>query len=121
MEAICIKCGGAKKLPWHKCGKCGFVPDGDDLVKSVYCSIARFSGDGVRTENYKEELKQMQVAIRQGKTVDFDRVEIERLKKDQILLDHISPAMAWRAVFGFFLPAILLLGGIYLLLWIMRR
>lgn len=121
MKAICIKCGRAKQLPWHKCGKCGFVPDGDDLAKSVYCSIARFSGDEARTESYKEELKQMQVAIRQGESVDFDRVELERLKKEQALLDRISPATVWGAVIRFFLPAMLLLGGIYLLLWIIRR
>jgi hypothetical protein len=49
MKATCIKCGDPKKLPWQTCDKCGFVPEGEDLVKSVYCSVGRF------TDNPEEE------------------------------------------------------------------
>ena len=121
MKAICIKCGSAKRLPWHKCRKCGLLPAGDDLIKSVYCSFGRFSGDELRSENYEEELERFQAAIRKGEAVNFDEMELERLKKDQSMLHEISPSAVWWTVLRFFFPAFLVLGGIYLVLFILKR
>jgi len=58
-----------------------------------------------RATKFSEHLVQLSgslPAIRQGETVRFDIVELERLNIEQTLLDQISPAAVWGAVFRFF-------------------
>ena len=119
MKAICIKCGSAKTKPWHKCRKCGLVPSGDNLIKSVYCSTGRFDDDDDRSEAYIDQLLKMQKALRQGESIEYDQADLERLKEQEMLIDGLASAKVWGAVFRFFLPAILFLAVIYLLVFIL--
>ena len=119
MNAICISCGTAKGAPWHKCRKCGLVPSGEVLVKSVYCSTGRFDGDEVRSEAYRDELCRMQKELRQGEEIEYDATDLKRLKEQGTLIDELATARVWGAVFRFFLPAIIFLAVIYTLLYIL--
>jgi hypothetical protein len=121
MKAICIKCGGTKRMPSSKCPNCKFTPIGKDMVKSVYCSTARFGSDETITKQHIDEIIEIQIAIRKGESIIYEEAVLERLAKEQEIIDSISPVSVWLAVLKFFLPAIIFLGFLYAIIFIFKK
>src|SRR5688572_22094486 len=109
MKAICIRCGTSKEAPWLKCPECGFVPEGDDLVKSTYCSVWRFTDDPELENQYESELREMSSAVRAQKQVVFDEGELDRLRELVMFVESGSPGV-WIWFLRMFLPAIIFFG-----------
>jgi hypothetical protein len=120
MMAICIQCGASKGAPWRKCNKCGFTPEGEDLVKAAYCSTWRFADDPDAEIAYESELKHMSEAIRTGNSITFDKTELDRLREIIGFLEAGSPGV-WSAFFRFLLPAIIFLVILYSILAFLEK
>ncbi len=122
-RAICIRCGEPKRAPYEQCGHCEFDPsqNEDDLVKSVYLSLGRYEDDA-DIRRYEGELVLMGRALREGdKLIDYDPEELSRLRAQKQLLDSIPPSAVWGAVFRLFLPAVIFLGVLWFLVYLLRR
>ena len=114
--AICIRCGAKKKRPYHKCRSCGLDPKDDEaaLVKSVYLSTGRCD-DPDEAARYVEELQQHAAALRAGQEVEYDEHELRRLRRQKHLVESVPMSAVLATLFRFFLPAILLLAGMFAL------
>ena len=119
-RAICLKCGASKKLPWQKCRECGFAPEGEDLVRSVYLSVGRYRDVQVQ-ERYTQDLTQIRAQIRNGQAVEFDEAELDRLRKERVKLESVPAHAVWMALLRFFLPALLFLGLLFAFAAWLRR
>ena len=123
IQAICIRCGERKRAAYQRCGHCEFDPsqNGDDLVKSVYLSLDRYEGDDDR-RRYEGELVLMGRALREGgELIDYEPAELSRLRAQKQLVDSIPPRAVWDAVFRLFLPAVIFLGILWLVVYLLRR
>jgi hypothetical protein len=120
MKAICVQCGIPKEAPWRKCSKCGFTPEGEDLVKAAYCSTWRFADDPDAEIAYESELHQMGEAVQAGQSITFDESELQRIREIIDFLEAGSPGV-WRAFLRFLLPAIIFLGILYSILAILKK
>lgn len=118
LKSVCIRCGSFKREPWGRCSKCDFTPDGDDLVKSVYCSTGRFSEDPERACQYLEELKEISNLIKNNQEITYNQDEINRLKKERNI-SSVSNIYIFRYLLKVFMPAIILL--VILLIMILIR
>lgn len=122
-DAICIRCGEPKRTAYQRCGHCAFDPaqNEDALVKSVYLSLGRYEDEDDR-HRYREELALMGRALREGgDPIDYDLAELSRLLAQKRLLDSIPPSAAWGVLFRFFLPAVIFLGILWLVVYLLRR
>jgi hypothetical protein len=120
IKAICIRCGTSKEAPWRKCRKCGLSPLGDDLAKSVYCSLGRFNNDEDQSAQ-ESELKSLSTILKQGGTIDYNTTELERLKLQQTQVGSVSWTTIMFYLFRVFLPAILFLTLLFLLVAYLKR
>lgn len=116
---ICIRCGEEKKQPWQKCPRCGFDPSTDEagLVKSVYLSTGRYE-DPDDQSRYEIELRRIAEAIKNGRNVEYDAAELERLRQQEQAVEHFSP---WGPLFRLFLPAILFIGALVVVYLVLRQ
>jgi len=106
-DAICLRCGNSKTMPWEKCARCGYDPSDDEeaMVKSVYLSLGRFA-ESSDIARYRLELDQLGAALQRGEEVLFEQPEIERLKAQQALIGKVPRSVVWGAVLRLFLPAV---------------
>jgi hypothetical protein len=118
MKAICIRCGASKQAPWLKCLECGLTPEGEDLVKSTYCSVWRFTDDAELESQYEAELRDMSVALRGQQQLVYDEIELDRVRELVSFVEKGSPGV-WIWLIRMFLPAIILLSFLYLLLYLL--
>jgi hypothetical protein len=120
MKAICTQCGTFKDAPWAKCARCGFTPEGEDLVKAAYCSVWRFSDDPDEEVAYEDELSRMSEAIQAGQGIIFDDAELQRLREVIDFLEAGSPGV-WKTFLRFLLPALIFLTLLYsIVAWLER-
>ncbi len=120
-DAICLRCGETKRRPYETCEKCGFDPtrNEDDLVKSVYLSLGRFEGEEEQAR-YESELQLMGRAIREGgEVIDFDPVELSRLKAQKHIMEGNLNFSVVGVLFKLFRPAFIFLGILCILLLIL--
>ena len=118
-EAICTRCGEEKSAPWERCTRCNLDPtlDVEILTKSVYLSAGRFS-DATDQARYRLELDAMKEPIHAGEAVAFAPAELARLKAQLATLKSTEPSTAWMALIRLFLPAVMLLGFLLVLAYI---
>jgi hypothetical protein len=119
-QAICLKCGHAKRRPAERCKHCGLDPEVDDdtLVKSVYLSLGRFD-DASRHEAYSKELEALARDIKAGRPLALDPAELERLRSQLGQVRSVPASAVWGALFRFLLPGIVVF-GILIAIWIWR-
>jgi hypothetical protein len=86
-EAICIRCGRPKRAPSNACDSCGFVPQNDALVESVYFSTLRYDEEEERRP-YRKVLDRYSKEIEDGLRPEVDGDEIERLRAEKALFDE---------------------------------
>lgn len=113
-RAICISCGRSKSWHWKRCRYCGLDPLSDEslLVKSLYLSTGRF--DEERTQKrYEKELDRIAKDIQEGKAVEFDSKEIDRLLTLKHQCDSVSVNVLIRTLWYLFLPGIVFLLFLY--------
>jgi hypothetical protein len=120
-NALCLKCGSGKRHPWRACRRCGFkpAPHSEDLVRSVYLSIGRFSDPG-EAEAYQKELDEVGERIRRGDAVTFRADELARLREERDALARVPMSAVWGAVFRLFAPVIALVALVFLTTRIIR-
>lgn len=120
-NAICIECGTAKAAPWAACPKCHFVPQEstDAFVKSVYLSLGRFE-DKSAQDQYKNELVEMSLRIREGYKIDFEPAELDRLRDQKDLANAVSNSTLVFTLTRFFLPGLAFLLLLLLVILILR-
>lgn len=115
ISSICISCGSFKKAPWRKCAECGLEPKGIDLIKSVYCSVGRFSDEAERRE-YQAVLEEMSSILKSGQEITFEADELDRLAKEQRMVENVTWPKLLMYLLKFFLPFILIIGPFLVLL-----
>lgn len=78
-NAICPRCGAAKRSPIVVCEACGLDPRIDDrtLAQCLLLSVERFD-DGTDRKRYARELEGVAARIQAGEQIPFDESEIER-------------------------------------------
>ena len=109
MNAVCIRCGAAKEVPWDVCAECSFEPkDSEELVRSVYLSTGRYD-DNADKELYRRSLTDVSHQIRRGVEADYDEAELARLREQRRLVNSVPMRAVWGAVFRLFLPALLVI------------
>jgi hypothetical protein len=120
-DALCLKCGEPKGLPWKRCRSCNFDPTGDEesLVRSVYLSVARFN-EAAASGSYRKQLDAMGAALRAGQSIDFDPGELARLRRERAALESVPISAVWLTIVRFFLPAVLFIGGLLGLSYLLR-
>jgi len=120
-EALCLRCGGAKRNPWRACRRCAFkpAPRSDELIRSIYLSTGRFE-DPEEAAAYREELDHVAEAIRAGLAVSYDESELMRLRARAAAFTSIPSSAVWGAVFRLFLPAIAVVGLLLLATRLLR-
>lgn len=121
MNAVCIKCGAFKNAPWKTCSRCHLDPTQreGDLLRSVYLSVGRFA-DPEEQKRYRETLVEIARGIEGGQLPEFDAAELERLRKEKVLVDSVPARAVWGAVIRMFVPAILFLLLLFLVLLLLR-
>jgi hypothetical protein len=96
------------------------VPKGDDLVKSVYCSVARFTHADEKAA-YEIQLKVISATVKNGGEILYPEPEMEKLRAQLATVESVT----WSGVLGFllrlFAPAFLFLGLLYCLLYFLRK
>ena len=120
MNAICIRCGTSKRAPWLVCRTCRLRPVGEDLVKSVYCSVGRFESADEQAE-YRAALERHRETLRSGGSIAFDEGELDRLRRQSRLTAAVRARRVWGAVFRFFLPGIAFLGLLFGLVALLKH
>ena len=120
-NAICLKCGTAKRQPWKLCQECGFDPTLQESahVKSVYLSIGRFEDDDAR-DRYSVELAKIGKAIGRGESVEFDEDELERLLQQKQDAESVTVFDVVSIIFHLFLPIVAFLVSMWGLLLLAR-
>jgi hypothetical protein len=120
-EAICIACGGRKRLPWQICNDCGLDPTKDEmlLVKSVYLSTGRYDDDSKRQE-YAGELEVLGSRISKGQPIEFDDEELARLLAQKRLVESVPMRAVWGAIFRTFFPGIIFLLILFAIVFVLR-
>ncbi len=120
-KAICISCGNHKEEPWRKCEQCGYDPseDEDAMLRSVYLSSARFEEAGDK-RRYELELDQVACMIARGEMLPFDDAELNRLRIEKRAVDAVPSRRVWCALARLFIPAMMLLGLLWLI-WLTLR
>ena len=120
-KAICINCGATKRRGGDSCRECGFDPQKDEttLAKSIYLSSER-AVVGNAPPDWEGELAVVQAAIQAGRKPAFDSDEIERIIISNRAAREVSLRAVWLTVLRFFLPALLLIGAIWLCVSILR-
>jgi hypothetical protein len=108
-HAICFKCGEEKAHPYDRCGCCKLTPiKEEEKMKSLYLSEYRFS-DGDRMEKWLEELESVTPRLQRSEPLDYDLEELKRMAVVDAELKAVPASAAWKALFRFFLPGIILL------------
>lgn len=102
------------------CGLCGFAPVGEDLVKSVYCSVGSFADDPEEETKFEGEIGQISRDIQAGKEVHYDESELQRLREQQMDVETASKS-AFVYLFRVFFPAIVFLAILYLLVALLHK
>jgi len=121
-KAICIRCGAKKPKGLNRCRSCGLDPksDNDLALKSVYLSIGRFTEDEERQQLYERELDAMSQSIREGTVPEFADADLQRLARERELVKALTPKRAAYYLFRTFLPAFLLLGILYAIMFALK-
>lgn len=108
-HALCIKCGEEKAHPYDRCGCCKLTPaTEEEKMKSIYLSEYRYS-DGDQMEKWLEELESVARRLQRSEPFDYDSKELKRLAVVEAALKAVPASAAWKALFRFFLPGIILL------------
>ncbi len=63
----------------------------------------------------------MAETIRNGGALTYDSHDLERLRKQYELIASVPRSAVWGALFRFFLPSILFLGGLFLILAVLKN
>ena len=121
MYAICIYCGERKSKPWGKCPSCKKTPDGEDLVKSVYCSTGRYADEDLPAEFFAE-LDTISNQIKQGEQVRYSEEKLRELKKQREQID--STPVSWNLLIieliRQFFPGFMVIAGLLVLLLLLK-
>jgi hypothetical protein len=120
-DALCARCGSAKRRPWRKCARCGLDPALDEelLVQSVYLSVERFE-DGGERQRYRKELGELAQRMRAGERPAFDQRELARLRKQRRLVASVPFSAVLGALFRLFLPAIVVIAILVAIILVRR-
>lgn len=121
--SICIKCGAAKRAPYHRCKKCGFDPSYDDL--SLAQSVAL--SEGPRDEfgkplRAKSELMEISHHIANGEPYNFDSKEIHALLAQKATVDE-GPSLIFFLCYllgNFGVPVVWFFIAWLMLFWLIR-
>jgi hypothetical protein len=119
-HAICIRCGAEKAHPYDRCGDCRFAParDSEDSARSLYLSEFRFSEPDAM-ERWLGELESVAERLRRGESYQFESAEVQRMRSIAVALASQPASVAYKALFRFFFPALVLLAVIWgLYLWL---
>ena len=85
----------------------------------MYLSLGRYENDD-DIRRYEGELVLMGRALREGdELIDYDPEELSRLRAQKQRVDSIPLTAVWGAVFRFFLPAIIFLGVLWFLIYLL--
>jgi type VI protein secretion system component VasF len=88
-------------------------------VRSVYLSTGRFESPHRRAV-YRAELAKTRQQIEDGQAPRFDEEELERLRQQRRLVAAVPGRAVLGALVRLFLPALLFLGALNGLLWLVR-
>ncbi|MEZ5303391.1 MAG: hypothetical protein R3F11_22535 [Verrucomicrobiales bacterium] len=118
MLAYCQNCGAKTQAPLERCGRCSFDPDRteDCALRAIYLSTARFEDPGAAAD-YEADLHEMARAIRRGDEIEFDELELERLRgRIKVVKRSTLSATILRTLIRTAIPGIIFLA----LLWAIR-
>jgi hypothetical protein len=90
------------------------VPEGEDLVKSTYCSLLRFADDPDREVEYENEIRKMSMDVQAGRGIVYDDDDLERLREMIGFLEGGSKGVLG-ALFRLLLPAMVFFAILYLI------
>lgn len=90
------------------------------MVKSVYLSIGRYPDGDERQREYAQTLTEIADQIRRGTEPQFEHDELERLRAEREFVRSVPARAVWGAVAQFFLPAVIVIGVLLAVLWILR-
>jgi hypothetical protein len=116
MKATCIKCGDPKKLPWHTAANADLWRRVRILVKSVYCSVGRFTDNPEEETGFEGEIDQISRDIQAGRKIHYDDRGLQRLREQQMDVETASKN-AFVYLLRVFFPAIVLLAVMYVIIW----
>lgn len=118
--AVCVRCGGLKRLPFARCTHCGFTPQGDRraMAESLLLSDAYYDSERDHRPR-RDELEMISRRIRSGETVEWDERIIAELIAEQMTLDR-EGSPSWLRI-ALLLAALLIIPLLALLVFILRR
>lgn len=89
-RSVCIFCGEFKNTPFARCLKCGKTINADFKLKAkCYMLSEQYFIERSPENSAMEKLKEASAEIKSGKVIDFCSSEIDRLVKEQFLLEDI--------------------------------
>jgi hypothetical protein len=89
-------------------------------VRSVYLSVGRFD-DEASADAYRRELDSIGATLQKGQTISFDEDELIRLRAQKRTFESIPVSAVWRTiVMRILLPAVLFIGGLFALPYLVR-
>lgn len=119
--AICLQCGAKKRKPYAECARCGYQPHDDkSLIRSVYLSIHRYE-DPQEQDRYADELDVIAERLATSQGYDFDEGDLRRLREQWQEMAAVTNSMLISALARCFLPGVLLVGGLLLLVLLLRN
>jgi hypothetical protein len=89
------------------------------MAKSIYLSTGRFAG-AEGDPSWPSELERLQAELHAGKSIMYEEAEIERILASKKMLLQIPRNAPWIMLLKFFFPGLLVLGLIWLFVWILR-
>jgi len=121
-QAVCLKCGEWKRASYSKCPNCGFqsATGSEEELKSVYLSLER-CGQTDERDRYVQELTEFASIIKNGQTIKYDSVTMQRLDAQRRAFRSISFKSAWYAILRLFLPGLLFLAVLSAVVWLLKN
>ena len=125
---ICGKCGSEKKAPQSKCRSCGFHPRAaEERAQALYLSHGMFTEDQrqetpelVPSEISQDQLEEIALEIKSGKSHQFDPARFNVLLAQHAAVAQVSLQHVAIYLLRFFAPAILLIGGLFVAVRLLR-
>ena len=119
-KAVCIWCGSWKGEPWSGCPKCGRTPGSntEEEIKSVYLSLGGFDGGNVK--DHRKALGKISEEIIRGEQVEYDDVELERLREQRRMVGQVKNKDIAAFLFKLVFPGLAFLIFMWLLVHFIR-
>jgi hypothetical protein len=110
---ICEKCGAERDYIDEACPSCRFHPKTVRELATAAVLTTKFEAGEVTFGTEDQSLKNLSKAIRDGKSLNLDEMELQRHEQTVEALLKVRTIDVYWALFRIFLPAIVFLGALY--------